>query len=89
MYQRLWKGPDRGVRRLSRDALTSLSRHLLLLPWGELKAFPGRLRDIVPPACPRASPGPLPGGTCLEHLLGGGGQEASHIDAQATSTDSI
>ncbi|MEQ2252147.1 hypothetical protein ILYODFUR_018706 [Ilyodon furcidens] len=38
-----------------------LPRHLHQLLRGEPKAFPGQLRDIVPPACP-------PGGTCLEHL---------------------
>ncbi|MEQ2287337.1 hypothetical protein AMECASPLE_011327 [Ameca splendens] len=42
-----------------------LPRHLLR---GEPKAFPGQPRDIVPPACPGSSPGPPPGGTCLEHL---------------------
>ncbi|MEQ2300960.1 hypothetical protein AMECASPLE_031118, partial [Ameca splendens] len=34
----------------------------------EPKAFPGQPRDIAPPACPGPSPGPLPGGTCQEHL---------------------
>ncbi|MEQ2255512.1 hypothetical protein ILYODFUR_014673, partial [Ilyodon furcidens] len=45
-----------------------LPRHLLQLLRGEPKAFPGQPRDIVPPACPGPSPGPPPGGTCLEHL---------------------
>ncbi|MED6272054.1 hypothetical protein CHARACLAT_026418 [Characodon lateralis] len=45
-----------------------LPRHLLQLLRGEPKAFPGQLRDIVPPACPGPSPGPLHSGTCLEHL---------------------
>ncbi|MEQ2279247.1 Nephrocystin-3 [Ameca splendens] len=40
-----------------------LPRHLL-----QPKAFPGQQRDIVPPTCPGPSPGPPPGGTCLEHL---------------------
>ncbi|PWA27293.1 hypothetical protein CCH79_00019484 [Gambusia affinis] len=35
---------------------------------GNPKAFPGQPRDIVPPACPRSSTGPPPGGTCPEHL---------------------
>ncbi|KAK3512856.1 hypothetical protein QTP70_028920 [Hemibagrus guttatus] len=32
------------------------------------EAFPGQPKDIVSPACPGSSPGPLPGGACLEHL---------------------
>ncbi|KAK3568636.1 hypothetical protein QTP86_011433 [Hemibagrus guttatus] len=32
------------------------------------KAFPGQPKDIVSPACPGSSPGPLPGGACPEHL---------------------
>ncbi|MEQ2290069.1 hypothetical protein AMECASPLE_039551 [Ameca splendens] len=46
-----------------------LPRHLLQLLWGEPKALPGPPRDIVPPACPGPSPGPPPGGTCLEGLM--------------------
>ncbi|KAI3368147.1 hypothetical protein L3Q82_007809 [Scortum barcoo] len=54
---------------LSRDAQTSLTpRHFLQLFRGDPEAFPGQLRDIVSLACPRSSPGPPPGGTCLEHL---------------------
>ncbi|MEQ2293921.1 hypothetical protein AMECASPLE_038421, partial [Ameca splendens] len=54
---------------------------------GEPKAFPGQLRDIVPPACPGPSPGPPPGGMCLtppEESV----QKASGIDARAISTGS-
>ncbi|MEQ2225701.1 hypothetical protein ILYODFUR_020110, partial [Ilyodon furcidens] len=58
-----YPGPGRGGSRLSRDAQMSLQ--LLRV---EPKAFPGQPRDIVPPACPGPSPGPPPGGTCLEHL---------------------
>ncbi|KAK3517299.1 hypothetical protein QTP70_002944 [Hemibagrus guttatus] len=32
------------------------------------KEFPGQPRDIVSPACPGSSPGPLPGGAYPEHL---------------------
>ncbi|KAK3511111.1 hypothetical protein QTP70_031458 [Hemibagrus guttatus] len=32
------------------------------------EAFPGQPRDVVSPACPGSSPGPLPSGACLEHL---------------------
>ncbi|MED6237286.1 hypothetical protein ATANTOWER_022098, partial [Ataeniobius toweri] len=45
-----------------------LPRHLLQLLRGEPKAFQGQPRDIVPPASHGPSPGPPPGGTCLEHL---------------------
>uniref|UniRef100_A0A3B4B7V7 STIL N-terminal domain-containing protein n=1 Tax=Periophthalmus magnuspinnatus TaxID=409849 RepID=A0A3B4B7V7_9GOBI len=37
------------------------SRHVLQLLRWDPKAFPGQLRDIVPPACPGSSPGPPPG----------------------------
>ncbi|MED6281564.1 hypothetical protein CHARACLAT_022898 [Characodon lateralis] len=50
----------------------------------EPKAFPGQPRDIVLPECPEPSPGPPPGGTCLEHLP----RKASSTDARATSTGS-
>ncbi|KAI3365133.1 hypothetical protein L3Q82_010117, partial [Scortum barcoo] len=43
-------------------------RHFLQLFRGDPEAFPGQPRDIVSPACPGSSPGPPPGGTCLEHL---------------------
>ncbi|XP_060798521.1 class I histocompatibility antigen, F10 alpha chain-like isoform X2 [Neoarius graeffei] len=43
-------------------------RHLGQLLGKNTEAFPGQPRDIVPPACPGSSPGPPPGGTCLEHL---------------------
>ncbi|MEQ2242210.1 hypothetical protein ILYODFUR_033418 [Ilyodon furcidens] len=56
-----YPGPGHGGSRLSRDALLQLLR-------GEPKAFPGQPRVVVPPACPGPSPGPPPGGTCLEHL---------------------
>ncbi|MEQ2294442.1 hypothetical protein AMECASPLE_003885 [Ameca splendens] len=54
-------GPGRRGSRLRRDTQTSLSQT-------PPKAFPGQPRNIVPPACPGQSPGPPPGGTCLEHL---------------------
>ncbi|CAM4549908.1 unnamed protein product [Leuciscus chuanchicus] len=47
-----------------------LPRHFLQLFRGDTEAFPGQPGDIVPPACPRSSPGSPPGGTCLEHLPG-------------------
>ncbi|KAK3525040.1 hypothetical protein QTP86_013476 [Hemibagrus guttatus] len=43
-------------------------RHFLQLFWRDPKAFPGQPKDIVSPACPGSSPGPLPGGACPEHL---------------------
>ncbi|KAF7648003.1 hypothetical protein LDENG_00163310, partial [Lucifuga dentata] len=36
--------------------------------WGDSKAFPGQPGDVIPPACPGSSPGPLPRWTCLEDL---------------------
>ncbi|KAK3560234.1 hypothetical protein QTP86_002183 [Hemibagrus guttatus] len=45
-----------------------LPRHFLQLFWRDPEAFPGQPRDIVSPACPGSSPGPLPGGACPEHL---------------------
>ncbi|MEQ2283987.1 hypothetical protein AMECASPLE_017101 [Ameca splendens] len=55
-----------------------LPRHLLQLLWGEPKVFPGQPRDRVPPACLGLSPEPPEEGI----------QEASDIDARATSTGS-
>ncbi|XDV25925.1 hypothetical protein PO909_030078 [Leuciscus waleckii] len=37
---------------------------------GDTEAFPGQPGDIVPPACPRSSPGSPPSGTCPGHLPG-------------------
>ncbi|KAK3534858.1 hypothetical protein QTP86_028556 [Hemibagrus guttatus] len=45
-----------------------LPRDFLLLFRRDPKAFPGQPRDIVSPACPGSSPGPLPGGACPVHL---------------------
>ncbi|KAK3523278.1 hypothetical protein QTP86_028469 [Hemibagrus guttatus] len=45
-----------------------LPRHFLQLFRRDPEAFPGQLRDIVSPACPESSSGPLPGGACPEHL---------------------
>ncbi|XP_062311935.1 uncharacterized protein LOC134016604 [Osmerus eperlanus] len=45
-----------------------LPGHFHQLFLGDPEAFPGQPRDIVPPACPGSSPGPLPSGTCPEHL---------------------
>ncbi|KAK3508325.1 hypothetical protein QTP70_021480, partial [Hemibagrus guttatus] len=42
--------------------------HFLQLFRRDPKAFPGQPKDIVSPACPGSSPGPLPGGACPEHL---------------------
>ncbi|MEQ2245915.1 hypothetical protein ILYODFUR_032944 [Ilyodon furcidens] len=58
----------RGQQTQQRRPDVPLPRHLLQLLQVEPKAFPGQPRDIVPPACPGPSPGPPPGGTCLEHL---------------------
>uniref|UniRef100_A0A6Q2WUE3 C-type lectin domain-containing protein n=1 Tax=Esox lucius TaxID=8010 RepID=A0A6Q2WUE3_ESOLU len=44
-----------------------LPRHFLQLFRGDTEAFPGQPGDIVPPACPRSSPGSPPGGTGPEH----------------------
>ncbi|KAK3517186.1 hypothetical protein QTP70_000829 [Hemibagrus guttatus] len=44
------------------------SSHFLQLFRRDLEAFPGQPKDIVSPACPGSSPGPLPGGACPEHL---------------------
>ncbi|KAK3512968.1 hypothetical protein QTP70_033400 [Hemibagrus guttatus] len=45
-----------------------LPKHFLQLFRRDPEAFPGQPRDIVSPACPGSSPGPLPGGACPEHL---------------------
>ncbi|KAK3545090.1 hypothetical protein QTP86_034545 [Hemibagrus guttatus] len=44
------------------------AHHFLQLFRRDLEAFPGQPKDIVSPACPGSSPGPLPGGACPEHL---------------------
>ncbi|KAK3507905.1 hypothetical protein QTP70_002537 [Hemibagrus guttatus] len=43
-------------------------RHFLQLFRRDPEAFPGQPRDIVSPACPESSPGPLPGGACPENI---------------------
>ncbi|KAF7656008.1 hypothetical protein LDENG_00047470, partial [Lucifuga dentata] len=40
----------------------------LQLPLGESEALPGQQGDVIPPACPGSSPGPLPSWMCLEDL---------------------
>ncbi|KAK3516275.1 hypothetical protein QTP70_008649 [Hemibagrus guttatus] len=42
--------------------------HFLQLFRRDPEAFPGQPKDIVSPACPGSSPGPLPGGACPKHL---------------------
>ncbi|MED6256515.1 hypothetical protein ATANTOWER_027877 [Ataeniobius toweri] len=59
---------SRGQQTQQRHPDVPFPRHLLQLLRGKPKAFPGQPRDIVPPECPGPSPGPPPGGTCLEHL---------------------
>ncbi|KAK3528059.1 hypothetical protein QTP86_020223 [Hemibagrus guttatus] len=48
--------------------IPSIALHVLQLFRRDPEAFPGQPRDIVSPACPGSSPGPLPGGACPEHL---------------------
>ncbi|KAK3506551.1 hypothetical protein QTP70_009032 [Hemibagrus guttatus] len=63
------KGWGREGSSLSRDAQTSLSPDTSSSSsGGDPEAFPGQPRDIVSPACPGSSPGPLPCGACPEHL---------------------
>ncbi|KAK3534941.1 hypothetical protein QTP70_002024 [Hemibagrus guttatus] len=45
-----------------------IERHFLQLFRRDPEVLPGQPRDIVSPACPGSSPGPLPGGACPEHL---------------------
>ncbi|KAK3516426.1 hypothetical protein QTP70_011958 [Hemibagrus guttatus] len=64
---------ESGVKLLSdllKDPLCTLEtlHHFLQLFRRDPKAFPGQPKDIVSPACPGSSPGPLPGGACPEHL---------------------
>ncbi|KAK3508267.1 hypothetical protein QTP70_017786 [Hemibagrus guttatus] len=67
--------PQHLIEKLSLlDLSTSLCKwildflHFLQLFRRDPKVFPGQPRDIVSPACPGSSPGPLPGGACPEHL---------------------
>ncbi|KAK3543987.1 hypothetical protein QTP70_032746, partial [Hemibagrus guttatus] len=48
--------------------ILTTTRHFLQLFRRDPEAFPGQPRDIVSPACPGSSLGPLPGGACPEHL---------------------
>ncbi|MEQ2225605.1 hypothetical protein ILYODFUR_019254 [Ilyodon furcidens] len=56
---------SRGQQPKQRDPDFSLPSHLGQLVRGNPKAFPGQLRNIVPPASPGSSSGPPPGGMCL------------------------
>ncbi|KAK3507438.1 hypothetical protein QTP70_020628 [Hemibagrus guttatus] len=59
---------ERNVLQQSNHSLEERIRHFLQLFWRDPEAFPGQPRDIVSPACPGSSPGPLPGGACPIHL---------------------
>ncbi|KAF7656071.1 hypothetical protein LDENG_00046740 [Lucifuga dentata] len=57
------------------EAADSADRHTLPVPsqalyllLGDSQVFPGQPGDIVSPACPGSSLGPLPSWTCLEDL---------------------
>ncbi|KAK3566086.1 hypothetical protein QTP86_025538 [Hemibagrus guttatus] len=48
--------------------LRDICGHFLQLFRRDPEAFPGQPKDMVSPACPGSSPGPLPSGACPEHL---------------------
>ncbi|KAF7644307.1 hypothetical protein LDENG_00224340, partial [Lucifuga dentata] len=54
---------------------------------GDSKVFPGQPGDVIPPACPGSSPGPLPSLTGRPPY--GDDQRASLLGARTTSTDSF
>ncbi|KAK3549053.1 hypothetical protein QTP70_029513, partial [Hemibagrus guttatus] len=62
-----WPVCVRGVCTGQRGSVLVVS-HCAQLFRRDPKAFPGQPKDIVSPACPGSSPGPLPGGACPEHL---------------------
>ncbi|XDV29368.1 hypothetical protein PO909_032505 [Leuciscus waleckii] len=70
MFFRLSGAGSRGQQSKQGCPDFPLPRHFLQLFRGYTEAFPGQPGDIVPPACPRSSPGSPPGGTCPEHLPG-------------------
>ncbi|XP_049457572.1 uncharacterized protein LOC125904284 isoform X3 [Epinephelus fuscoguttatus] len=59
---------SRGQQAKQNTSDVPLPSNAFRLLLGDSKAFPGKMRYVIPPVCSGSAPGPRTSGTCLKHL---------------------